>query len=60
MAQAGQCWGHRENTLWHLSAHFFLGGEDPVTEAGAGHPCEAKPICPAKGLLENKKISMGQ
>lgn len=37
----------------------FLGGEDPVTEAGAGHPCEANLTCPAKGLLENKKISSG-
>lgn len=32
----------------------FLGGEDPVTEAG-----EAKPTCPAQGLLQNEKISSG-
>lgn len=37
----------------------FWGGEDSMTEAGAGHPCEAIPTCPAKGLLENKMTSSG-
>lgn len=36
-----------------------LAGEDPVAEAGAGHPCEAKLPCPAQGQLQNKKISSG-
>lgn len=63
MAEVRQCWdimlGAQGKYLVASIYPHFLGGEDPVPEATAGYPCEAKPTCPAKGLLESKKVSSG-
>lgn len=63
MPEVGQYWdtmlGTQREYLVASNHSLLLGGEDPVTEAGAGHPCEAKPPCPAQGQLQNKKISSG-